>query len=65
MLDLGDFGDSREFSGTDDTRGGSFDGVILTLSSVPEPGSLTLAPVGVSILLSDRGILRRAVRPRG
>jgi hypothetical protein len=64
-LDLGAFGDSREFSGTDGTRGGSFDGVILTLSSVPEPGSLTLSLIGVSISLSYRRIHRRPVRPRG
>jgi hypothetical protein len=36
-LDLGAFGDSREFSGIDGTRGGSFDGVIVTLGGVPEP----------------------------
>jgi hypothetical protein len=64
-LDLGAFLDSHEFSGTDGTRGGSFDGTILTLSSIAEPGSLTLSVIGVSILLACRRFRRRLSRRPG
>jgi hypothetical protein len=63
-LDLGAFADSRDFSGNDGTRGGSFDGTILSLSSAPEPGSAALSLIGASIVLSCQRIRRCLSRRR-